>query len=293
MNVRKTTAKLAERAALGGMKAGFRLGERLVPRLTARAASALWFRVPPAPPPTKRDRGVRPGERLDIAVNGRPIAAYSWGEGPTVLLVHGWSGWWQQLGVYVEPLVAAGHRVVAWDAPAHGDSPEGIFGRRRSGMPELKDAIDAVAQSVGEVHGLVAHSGGAMAASLAVAEGLDVARVAFIAPSVLLDDILELLGGRLDWGPRTVREMLAALERDYGLHAADFDVPAVLGRRDLPFPRALFVHDEDDTETPVAGSDVLAGSWPGARVHRTSGLGHYKVLWAEPVVREVTEFLTE
>lgn len=293
MNVRKTSAKLAERTVLGGMKAGFLLGERLSPRLSAKAASALWFRVPPAPLPAKRDRGVPAGERLNVTVNGRPIAAHSWGDGPTVLLVHGWSGWWQQLGVYVEPLVASGHRVVAWDAPSHGDSPEGIFGRGRSGMPELKDAIDAIAQSVGEVHGLVAHSGGAMAASLAVADGLHVGRVAFIAPSVLLDDMLELLGGRLGWGPRTVGEMLAALERDYGLQAADFDVPAVLGRRAGPFPRALFVHDEDDTETPASGSDILAGSWPGARVHRTSGLGHYKVLWAEPVVREVVDFLAE
>jgi len=33
-----------------------------------------------------------------------------WGKGPTVMLVHGWSGRGAQLGELVEPLVAAGDR---------------------------------------------------------------------------------------------------------------------------------------------------------------------------------------
>nr|MBA3542137.1 hypothetical protein [Deltaproteobacteria bacterium] len=50
------------------------------------------------------------------------VAAWRWGHGPTVLLVHGWEGRGSQLGSFVEPLVAAGLSVVAFDAPAHGDS---------------------------------------------------------------------------------------------------------------------------------------------------------------------------
>ena len=39
------------------------------------------------------------------------------------LLVHGWEGRGAQLGSLVGPLVEAGLSVVAFDAPAHGDSP--------------------------------------------------------------------------------------------------------------------------------------------------------------------------
>lgn len=290
-SLKKKTAKLTERAVLGGLRAGFRLGEKVAPRRAAKAAAALWYRVPPAPPPAKRNRGLEAGTPLTIEVNGRPISAQAWGEGPTVLLVHGWSGWWQQMGVYVEPLVEAGHRVVAWDAPSHGDSPEGIFGKGRSGMPELKDAIHAVAEHVGGAPSLVAHSGGAMAAALAVADGLPVERVVFVAPSVLINDMFALLSGRLGWGPRTVAQMLADLERDLGVKAADFDVPTVLAASGRELPPALFIHDEGDTETPAAGSDKLAEAWPGARVHRTTGLGHYKVLWDPAIVEEVVDFL--
>jgi len=54
---------------------------------------------------------------VEVAIEGRRLNGVSWGEGPVVLLVHGGSGWGQQMSVDVEPLVAAGFRVVAWDAP--------------------------------------------------------------------------------------------------------------------------------------------------------------------------------
>ena len=43
---------------------------------------------------------------------------YSWGSGPTVLLVHGWEGRGSQLSAFAPALVKAGFRVVAVDMPA-------------------------------------------------------------------------------------------------------------------------------------------------------------------------------
>ena len=61
------------------------------------------------------------GETAKAAVPPKPY--FAWGAGPSVLLVHGWEGRGAQLGALVDPLVAAGYRVVALDGPAHGDSP--------------------------------------------------------------------------------------------------------------------------------------------------------------------------
>src|SRR5207247_1512114 len=90
------------------------------------------------------------------------IAAWRWGSGPTVLLVHGWEGRGSQLGAFVEPLVAAGMSVVAFDAPGHGDSPD-----HRLYLTDLADCIADVIATVGPVHAIVAHSFGAAAALLA------------------------------------------------------------------------------------------------------------------------------
>ncbi|MFW6193451.1 MAG: alpha/beta hydrolase [Gemmatimonadota bacterium] len=52
------------------------------------------------------------------------MATYAWGEeGPTVLLVHGWSSHTGHMTGFVDPLLRRGFRVVAFDGPAHGRSP--------------------------------------------------------------------------------------------------------------------------------------------------------------------------
>lgn len=292
---RNVTA-LSGAASLAGVRRFFRVGERISPILWSRAATALWLKVPPAPPLSRRDRGLPPGEPVDVIVNGRRVSGFAWGDGPPVLLVHGWSGWWQQLSVFVEPLVAAGFRPVAWDAPSHGESERGRFGQGRSGMPDLEDALVAVADAVGDgqVHGIVAHSAGAMASALALTNGLTADRVVLIAPSVSGTDQVNLIADRCGWGPRTKQATLDRVAHQFDVTYPRYEVPdALRAARDAgtALPPALLVHDAEDSEAPVDGSDRLAAAWPGADVHKTTGLGHYKVLWSPETVRETVAFL--
>lgn len=55
-----------------------------------------------------------------MQVGGAPVTTYAWGEGPAVLLVHGWSSHTGCMAGFVDPLLERGFRVVAFDAPAHG-----------------------------------------------------------------------------------------------------------------------------------------------------------------------------
>ena len=82
------------------------------------------------PPTARAARTPRGGEAFAVSwahgtVRGRVYG--DWGN-PTAYLVHGWGGWWQQLGAHVEPLLARGLCVVAFDAPSHGDSGPGAHG---------------------------------------------------------------------------------------------------------------------------------------------------------------------
>src|SRR5450755_1794906 len=114
----------------------------------------------------------------------RSLAAWRWGFGPTVMLVHGWEGRGTQLGAFVHPLVEAGLSVVAFDAPGHGDSPD-----RQLYLTDLTDCIADVAAQTGPLHAIIAHSFGAAAVLLAHARaGLDVPRTIFIAPNAIVDD---------------------------------------------------------------------------------------------------------
>ena len=99
-----------------------RLGP-VVPCLLARLMERLWFQVHPRPVPAREDRWLRSASESHLAFETGELALYRWGEGPKVLLLHGWGGQASQLGAFAEPLVGTGFGVVAIDAPAHGRSP--------------------------------------------------------------------------------------------------------------------------------------------------------------------------
>ncbi len=90
----------------------------------------------------------------------------SWGSGPTVVLVHGWGSRASRLGALAVALVEAGFRVVAFDAPAHGESTG-----RFASLPEFARALVDVAEAAGPIHGLVGHSLGGAAVAMAMRQG--------------------------------------------------------------------------------------------------------------------------
>ena len=211
------------------------------------------------------------------------IAAWRWGTGPTALLVHGWEGRGSQLGALVEPLVAAGMAVVAFDAPGHGSSPG-----NRLYLTDLADCIADVAAASGPLHAVVAHSFGAAAALLAHARnGLDASRNVVLAPNVLLEDSVSQFARAiaLDAPDRALFE--ASLAEHAGVAAGALTLDHLVGTRDT---QLLVVHDRDDREVSVAQGERLAQRWPGAELVLTEGLGHRRVLRDLGVVARVAQF---
>jgi pimeloyl-ACP methyl ester carboxylesterase len=290
---RHRVSALGSEASLAVIRAGFRLGEWVAPHVAGRAGQGIWFRVPPAPPIGRRDRGLPQGTPVEVAVEGRRLNVVSWGEGPVVLLVHGWSGWWQQMGVYVEPLVAAGFRVVAWDAPSHGESAPGRYGRHYSSIADLVDGVGAVAADVGEVEGIVAHSAGAMAVGVAIASGwVAPRRVVLVSPSVTGTDHIGYLSGRLCWGRRTARLAQAYADKRHGIRMADYNVPQLIAESSVDLPEAILIYDEGDREVPTDSAARVAACWPAAEIVSTTGYDHFRVLWASETVVRAVDFLS-
>ena len=235
------------------------------------------------------------GTRFDVDVHLRSprwqgattrVAAWRWGVGPTVLLVHGWEGRGSQLGALVAPLVAAGLTVVTFDAPAHGDSPG-----TRLYLTDHADALADVAAAVGPVHAIVAHSFGAAAVLLAHARsGLDAPRNVMIAPNVLIDDAIHRFARTvaLDDRDRTSFEQHLASASGIALDALAVDHLAA--RRDAGL---LVIHDRGDREVPVRHGDRLAATWPNAQLVLTDELGHRRILRDAETIARVVGFVRE
>lgn len=262
-----------------------RVASAVAPCATAAALDAA-FTTPARHEPPERERAwLADALAFRVHTDDGPLAAWSWGRGPVVLLVHGWSGRGAQLGGFVAPLVRRGYRVVAWDAPGHGASSG-----RRSSIVQIAEATLDVARAVGAPRAIVAHSAGAAAVSLALGWGLRASRLVYVATPGDLDRYLERAAGRLGISPGVVERARRRIERRLGFAWADLPTAFTVPHAPRPL---LIVHDRDDRETDWRSARALADLWPGASLLTTRGLGHRRILRDPAVVERVAGFVAE
>ena len=257
------------------------LAERLLPSLGAALAYRLWFRtVRPAETEAAFEL-LRRARHRELDVSGRRTVVYSWGSGPTVLLVHGWSSHAGRMTPFVEPILDQGFQVVAPDLPGHGRS-EG----RRSNIFEFRDALLAVDDMSGPVEGVVAHSLGTLATLAACRSGLEPSSGVLISPAIDLDALVGIFEQRAGLSASTSRRLQARVAAFVG---EDF----YPGLMDHGPPRALVIHDADDDEIPSERARETVDALPDARLVNTAGLGHHRILQDSEVVAETVDFLAQ
>lgn len=275
----------ARRRKLAVMRAGMRTLGAVSPALAARAAETL-FRTPPPHTPWEGERALlSQGEPAPLSVRGMPVAAWTWGKGDPVLLVHGWGSRGARLGSFVAPLVAAGHRVVAFDAPGHGGSD-----RRRSSLPEFIFTIEAAHEVHGPFAAIVAHSLGGASAALAMARGVRAGRAVFLAPAADPAGYTRRFAEIIGIDDRVRERMEAQLVRRFGLRWPEFDVLEAARRVTTPL---LVFHDQGDSEIPLSDGAAIVKAWRGAELVTTRGLGHRRIVHDPNVLARAVAFLLE
>ncbi|MCP3099066.1 lysophospholipase [Myxococcus sp. K15C18031901] len=267
------------RTALGGAGA-------VAPGLVARWAERRF--LTPLRPRRSRtaDAMLARGQPRMLALRGEQVRVWSWGEGPRVLLVHGWSGYGGQLTAFVEPLVAAGFSVVTYDAPGHGQSSG-----RTSSLPELAEFVADVARATGGPYAVVAHSLGAAATAVAMRNGMKVGRAVFVSPPSDPRGGIRAFARYVGLTDGVWLRMEARIEARFGVRLRDLALPhfVPLFHR---VPLHVF-HDVEDREVPLAAGEAVVEAWPGAKLTRTQGLGHHRILYAPEVVGQAVAFLAE
>ena len=259
----------------------FKTLEAAAPGVGAVIAERFWCAIPKGRPM----KAGAPGDIFKVTFQGREVVAEAWGEGPVVYLMHGWGGRRAQLDMLVEPLLWAGHRVIAFDAPGHGDSEPGAFGEGQGLLTEFSGALEAVIAVGGPAHAVIAHSLGAGAATLAVLDGLRVRRVALIAPMADPIPYTYEFATALGFGERIRTGFLRRLERRVGRPMTDFELPRRLKTTARSLPPALILHDRLDREVHFSDGETLAAAWPAAEFIATEGLGHRRIM-RDPAIIE-------
>jgi len=219
-----------------------------------------------------------------------PVAVYEWGpaKAPAVVLVHGWehrASFWR---AWVQPLLGAGYRVLALDGPAHGAS-----GGKQATLVLYGETVQAVVNTAGTVHAIVAHSfGGAAVAGLPVKlpAGQALPRLVLLSapegPRVVASRFAEFL--RLS--PKFVEWFAQYVAQATGRSAESF--AAATAGPGTGAEQVLVIHDEADEVIPFAEGQGIAAAWPGAQLLATQGLGHNRILRDAGVVQSALAFLS-
>ena len=261
-----------------------RAGAVVAPARTAEFVAKQFFKTTKVAP--QRFSIVAP-VRGRVGVPDGEVVTYRWGDvqrDPTVVLVHGWNGWSQQLERFVAPLQARGLAVLAIDHLAHGASSGS-----RSSLPQMVRTLEHVLETLPHPAGVIAHSLGAAATAAVLASTRRELRAAVLIappsdPRPYLARLAQMLGA-----PRSLLSSVqGAAERIAGIQfdrlVAD---SAQVQRIRTPL---LIVHDVNDAEVPIANGYAYTAA-PKVRVIATDGLGHRRILRDLHVVDSAAAFI--
>jgi pimeloyl-ACP methyl ester carboxylesterase len=264
----------------------FQVTSQVAPDFAAKIAAELFLR-PKRYPLSQKETELLKKSRTETLQSGRKV--YFWGQGPsdgskTVTFVHGWESRGSAFHKWIPIFVENGFQVMAWDGPAHGESP----GKRTHAPAIAKSLADDLKELGISPHAVVGHSLGGVVVGLLTKYLPVPAKVVIISSPAHIAPVFQRFQDQIHLSNRA-REKFN--ERFLRMTGKTFDEVS-LSENDLSQKaETLLIHDLDDREVPFADFEQLKKSWKNSRFLATVGLGHRRILRDESVAHQIIEFL--
>lgn len=273
--------------ALRAIRFTFTIVDKVLPPIARRWGFKLFITPYRYELPERERKIAAEAQKHFFSYDGLQLKAYSWGEGPTVLFMHGWAGRGLQISEMVKPLVKSGFKVVTFDAQAHGAS-EG----KTTNLIQMVGALQDLIQQTGPIHTIIGHSFGGTISLQAMKEGLEVQKLITIStPSVgqgIIDEFLRRINGSAHVGQYLRQRIWEITGKSFDDFTAE--TTGKLVPKSLP---VLVIHDRDDLEAPIYHAERLVESMPHAQQFFTTNLGHTRIMRNQEVIDRVVEFTKE
>jgi pimeloyl-ACP methyl ester carboxylesterase len=263
----------------------------VAPPLAAEIAWRLWRTVGAPVAVHDRDRLVHEAAvRGQLVVSGERVVTYRWGTGPNViLLVHGWHSRASRFGALVTALSAPDRTIVAFDAPANGDSSGSLVT-----VLDYADTIRQLGEQYGEFEAIIGHSFGVLSTFVAVREGVAARAIVGVSGMYNAQQLVDAFAAQLGIGQQTERRMQRLIERRTFPTVADpwrrFTSELDPTTTSIPL---LVIHDAGDVIVSPRQADLIADAHTGrVTTLRTHGLGHSRILSDPAVLATIAEFVS-
>ena len=278
--------KLTQRLAIGYIQTKFKLLSAVSKRKAAEKAFVV-FGTPFMK--SVRKGPVKNAETIHFLLNQKKMNGYRWNhpQERKVLILHGFGSAAHKFEDYATLLVAEGFEVLAFDAPAHGDS-EGDT----TNAIEYSEMIQEAMEKFGPIENFIAHSFGGISLSLALEQVPHTGntKIVFIAPATETTSAVDGAFKMLKLKNEKVRnEFEKIIFNLTGKNVAWFSIKRAMNNIKASI---LWVHDEEDDITPWADAlKVKEDNHPNIKFVITKGLGHRKIYHDESVKKQVISFL--
>jgi len=278
--------KLTQRLAIGYIQTKFKLLSIVSKRRAAEKAFVI-FGTPFMK--SVRKAPVKNAEAIHFQLNEKKMNGYRWNhpQNKKALILHGFGSAAHKFEDYATLLVANGFEVLAFDAPAHGNS-EGYT----TNAIEYCEMIKEIMQKFGPIENFIGHSFGGISLSLALEDvpHTEQTCVVFIAPATETTSAVDGAFKMLKLKNEKVRnEFEKIIFEVSGKETVWFSMRRAMDNINASI---LWVHDEDDDITPWADAlKVKEDNHPNIKFVVTKGLGHNKIYHDADVKNMVKAFL--
>ena len=278
--------KVTQRLAIGYVQTKFKLLSVISKRKAAEKAFVIF-----GTPFMKsiRKAPIKNAEVIHFQLNNKKMNGYRWNhpQAKKALILHGFGSAAHKFEDYALLLIEKGFEVLAFDAPAHGNS-EGDT----TNAIEYNQMIIEVMERFGPIENFIAHSFGGISLSLALEQVTHDAntKVVFIAPATETTSAVDGAFKMLKLKNETVRNEFEKIILNLtGKNVAWFSMRRAMNNIKASI---LWVHDEDDDITPWDDAlKVKEDNHPNIKFVLTKGLGHRKIYHDESIKKQVIDFM--
>ena len=284
--------KLAQKLLIGYYKTKLKTLGMLSPRKAAEAAYKIFCTPYSGKGNRKQPPVFHKAEKLSFEMDGLIIRGFRWHpehpNGKKILIVHGFSSYAYKFEKYILPLKKEGFEVMAFDAPAHGSSDGKLINAYI-----YKNVLLRIESLFGPLYGIMGHSLGGLAASLAFEElpNRENRKLVLLAPATETERAISNFFTFIPADEKVIQAFRDMISEMTGEPATYYSVSRVVKKITSP---VLWVHDRQDPICPFEDvKPLLSLDLPHVNFLITEHLGHSKVYKDNKVCTSVVQFFSQ
>ena len=218
----------------------------------------------------KEKEQMKHAKKVFLEHRNHRIAVYDWGgNGPKILLVHGWSGRGTQMGSLALWLRDRGYHPISFDAPGHGKSTGNTCS-----LLAFSETINFLQE---EFHMVMAigHSLGGASLILSQSMGQRFFQLATIAAPSSVADAMTQFGKKLGWSSHLLATTMEYTENKFNTTLESVSAASL---SQTIWCDGLIIHDENDDQVSLKNAEFIHQGWKNSKLYITHQLGHFKIL---------------